>query len=74
METTREKFEAEIEAFLDHTGMSASALGLRTMNDHRFVPRLRDGARVTVETMDKIRAFMQGYRKRGPLARESAAA
>lgn len=72
--SARQQFEFEIEAFLVRTGMSASALGLQTMNDHRFVARLRAGARVTVETMDKIKAFMEAYRERGPLARESRAA
>lgn len=53
---------AEIEAFLSETGTKATAFGLRALNDGTFVKRLRDGAGVTVGTVDRVRAYIASQR------------
>src|SRR5438309_10372275 len=40
------------------TGMAASTFGRRAVNDGKFVARLRDGARVTPETLQRVNQFI----------------
>lgn len=66
-----------IEGFLDRADMSPSRFGTLCMNDHTFVPRLRRGADVRLETADRVRAFICDWRpppKRGNGARPLAEA
>src|SRR5437764_12044710 len=44
--------------FCRRTGMAESTFGPRAVNDGKFVARLRDGARVTPETLIRVNAFM----------------
>jgi hypothetical protein len=47
-----------IQAFCRRHGMAESTFGRRAVNDGKFVSRLRDGARVTPETLERIGSFM----------------
>jgi len=59
--TEAQIFLAEIESFLVRTGMSASAFGRLSMRDKNFVPRLRAGGQVWLDTAGTIRKFMADY-------------
>ena len=62
--STHEKLLAEVEAFLDATGMKATNFGLWGMNDRMFVFKLRKGRIPSVATMDRVQAFMRANRPR----------
>src|SRR5215475_448743 len=47
-----------ISEFCRRTGMAESTFGRRAVNDGKFVARLRDGARVTPETLTRVNDFM----------------
>jgi hypothetical protein len=47
-----------ISDFCQRTGMAESTFGRRAVNDGKFVARLRDGARVTPETLQKVSDFL----------------
>ena len=47
-----------ISEFCRQRGIAESTFGRRAVNDGKFVSRLRDGARVTQETFDRIQDFM----------------
>ena len=47
-----------ISEFCRRTGMAESTFGRRAVNDGKFVARLRDGARVTPETLQRVNLFM----------------
>src|SRR5258706_1554862 len=47
-----------ISDFCQRTGMAESTFGRRAVNDGKFVSRLRDGARVTPETLQRVNQFM----------------
>jgi hypothetical protein len=47
-----------ISEFCRRTGMAESTFGRRAVNDGKFVSRLRDGARVTPETLHRVNQFM----------------
>ncbi len=47
-----------ISDFCRRTGMAESTFGRRAVNDGKFVARLRDGARVTPETLERVNQFM----------------
>ncbi len=45
--------------FCRQNRMAESTFGRRAVNDGKFVSRLRDGARITPETLERVRAFME---------------
>lgn len=49
---------AEIEAFLLVSGMAPGSFGHATVNDGKFVGRLRRGGSVTLETAERIRQYI----------------
>ena len=57
----RDDILAEIEKFLNRTGMSPTRFGEKTMNDRALVMRLRDGRDLKLSTAEKLRAFMRNY-------------
>src|SRR5882762_7379252 len=66
-----------ISDFCRRTGMAESTFGRRAVNDGKFVARLRDGARVTPETLQRVNQFINkhglasaGDSPREPLAPE----
>src|SRR4051812_10026536 len=70
-----------ISDFCRQTGMAESTCGRRAVNDGKFVARLRDGARVTPETLQRVNVFIAKHGHAGagdappellPLIRASA--
>src|SRR5262250_1551009 len=55
-----------ISEFCRRAGMAESTFGRRAVNDGKFVARLRDGARVTPETLQRVNVFMQKHGLQGP--------
>ena len=49
----------EISDYCRHTGLAESTFGRRAVNDGKLASRLRHGGRITTETLDRIRSFMQ---------------
>src|SRR3954463_10210546 len=52
----------EIAEYCRRTGLAESTFGRRAVNDGKLASRLRHGGRITTETLDRIRAFMQSNR------------
>lgn len=51
---------AEIEAYLNQTGMAPSTFGMRVLNDGKFVWRLRERPMgITLTTVEKVRQWMR---------------
>src|SRR5437899_4756286 len=48
----------EISDFCRETGLAESTFGRRAVNDGKLASRLRNGGRITTDTLDRIRAFM----------------
>ena len=48
----------EISDYCRQTGLAESTFGRRAVNDGKLASRLRNGGRITTETLDRIRAFM----------------
>lgn len=51
----------KIEAFLKATGMSATAFGIKALNDPPFVQQLRDGRDPKMSTAQRCEEFMASY-------------
>jgi hypothetical protein len=64
---TAQELLAEISDFCRQTGLAESTFGRRAVNDGKLANRLRNGGRITTETVDRIHAFMQANRDGGPL-------
>jgi hypothetical protein len=58
----RESFLQEIDAFVTETGLAETTLGGRAVKDSRFVARVREGRGVSLESIERVREFMQDYR------------
>jgi len=54
--------------FCRQSGMAESTFGRRAVNDGKFVSRLRDGARINPETLDRVGAFMARFGAAVPAA------
>ena len=52
----------EIADYCRQTGLAKSTFGRRAVNDGKLASRLRNGGRITTETLDRIRAFMDSNR------------
>lgn len=48
----------EISDYCRKTGLAESTFGRRAVNDGKLTSRLRNGGRITTETLDRIRTFM----------------
>ncbi len=48
----------EIRDFCRETRTAESTFGRRVVNDGKLVSRLRDGARITTQTLDKVRSYL----------------
>lgn len=63
----------DIETFIDEAQVSESTFGRLAVNDGKFVGRLREGAGVTVATVERVRAYITEQRQRmTPSKRRSA--
>src|SRR6202522_1174022 len=49
---------AEIQAFCRSQAMAETAFGRAAINDGKLVSRLRDGGRITTQTLERLRTFM----------------
>src|SRR4029450_13308314 len=47
-----------ISEFCRRAGMAGSTFGRHAVNDGKFVARLRDGARITPETLERVSAYL----------------
>jgi len=70
MTSLREQFLAEVEAYLQASGMNPSDFGGAVLKDRSFVTRLRKGRDVTTHTIDKVRRWIERH---PPKARPSRA-
>jgi hypothetical protein len=59
--STRDTILAEIEAFRQRTGMSATRFGELAVNDPAFLLKFGRGRKIEIDTLDRLRAFMAGY-------------
>ena len=57
-----------ISDFCRHSGIAESTFGRRAVNDGKFVARLRDGARITPETLDRVTMFLERHGASAPAA------
>ena len=57
-----------ISAFCRSSGIAESTFGRRAVNDGKFVARLRDGARITPETLDRVTNFLEKHGASAPAA------
>jgi hypothetical protein len=57
-----------IAEFCRRNSMAESTFGRRAVNDGKFVTRLRDGARITPETLERVSAFMSRHGMVAPTA------
>jgi hypothetical protein len=64
---TAQELLVEISDFCRQTGLAESTFGRRAVNDGKLANRLRNGGRITTETVDRIHAFMQANRDTGVL-------
>ncbi len=54
--------------FCRRIGMAESTFGRRAVNDGKFVARLRDGARITPETLERVSTYMAHHGGTAPSA------
>jgi hypothetical protein len=59
----------EISDYCRQTGLAESTFGRRAVNDGKLAARLRNGGRITTETLDRIRTFMNTNRDLATAAR-----
>ena len=53
-----EQILQEISEFCRQRGLAESTFGRRAVNDGKLASRLRNGGRITTDTLERIRAFM----------------
>ena len=59
---TAEQILGEIRDYCRETRTAESTFGRLVVNDGKLVSRLRDGARITTGTLDKVRAYLAEHR------------
>jgi hypothetical protein len=57
-----------ISEFCRRANMAESTFGRRAVNDGKFVARLRDGARITPETLERVSTFLGTHGIQAPVA------
>src|SRR5260370_28710282 len=62
---TAQELLARISDYCRQTGVADSTLGRRAVNDGKLANRLRNGGRITTETVERIQAFMNANRGTG---------
>ena len=55
----------EISDYCRHTGLAESTFGRRAVNDGKLTTRLRNGGRITTDTLDRIHGFMAAHPAQG---------
>src|SRR5258708_14903369 len=66
---TAERILGEIRDYCRQTQTAESTFGRLVVNDGKLVSRLRDGARITTGTLDKVRAYLADHQ---PASTEAA--
>src|SRR5580693_9476505 len=61
-ERTTDQILGEIRDFCRATQTAESTFGRLVVNDGKLVSRLRDGAKITTGTLDKVRAYLSEHR------------
>jgi hypothetical protein len=56
---------AEIADYCRQTGLAESTFGRRAVNDGKLAARLRNGGRITTDTLDRIHGFMSAHPAQG---------
>ena len=59
---TADQILGEIRDYCRATQTAESTFGRLVVNDGKLVSRLRDGARITTGTLDKVRAYLSEHR------------
>ena len=59
---TADQILGEIRDYCRTTHTAESTFGRLVVNDGKLVSRLRDGARITTGTLDKVRAYLSEHR------------
>src|ERR1700716_1216103 len=67
-ERTSDQILGEIRDYCRATRTAESTFGRLVVNDGKLVSRLRDGAKITTGTLDKVRAYLSEYRGAPPSA------
>lgn len=65
--STVETLLRDVERFIEQHGLSPSVFGLLAVNDGHLVRDLRDGVDIRSSRIDRVRKFMETYRR--PLER-----
>ena len=55
----------EISDYCRQTGLAESTFGRRAVNDGKLAARLRNGGRITTDTLDRIQGFMASHPAQG---------
>src|SRR4051812_37506967 len=63
---TADQILGEIRDYCRATQTAESTFGRRVVNDGKLVSRLRDGARITTGTLDKVRAYLSEHQGAPP--------
>src|ERR1700761_278509 len=72
MAGTADQILEEIRAYCRATQTAESTFGRLAVNDGKLVSRLRDGARITTGTLDKVRAYLAQTQSRSDAAPQMA--
>src|SRR5580700_1076341 len=70
---TSDQILGEIKDYCRATQTAESTFGRLVVNDGKLVSRLRDGARITTGTLDKVRAFLSEHPQASPPGRTKPA-
>jgi hypothetical protein len=69
MQTRAQELLKEISDFCRASGLAESTFGRAAINDGKLVSRLRNGGRITTDTLERLRAFMAKKSERDGSAR-----
>src|SRR3954452_955396 len=64
--TTTDQILGEIRDYCRKTRTAESTFGRLVVNDGKLVSRLRDGARITTGTLDRVRAYLSEHQGEPP--------
>lgn len=53
-----DEFKQRVEAYLEATGMKPTVFGMRALNSPNFISRLRAGADIKLDTVDRVYRWM----------------
>src|SRR6266705_3229008 len=70
--TTSDQILGEIRDYCRATQTAESTFGRLVVNDGKLVSRLRDGAKITTGTLDKVRAYLSEHRPAPPSAQSQS--